>query len=100
MDDGVEDGVELGCGWGPTVEHWLAQKAVSWCSQKHRSMHVVQLAQAGAREHPVVTPPVAPAEPNGFDESGSSLEPPPAEQPASATQSKATKCRRSAMGTV
>jgi hypothetical protein len=101
LDVGVDDGSVLGLGaGGPTVAHWFAQSAVSWCSQKQRSMQVAQLAQAGALEQPGVKPFAVPAVPTGFDEKGSSLEPPLAEHPASATKPGTSRCRRSAIRTV
>lgn len=97
--DGCADGVPLGGGaGGPTVVHWFAQKAVSWCSQKHRSMHVAQLPQAGAWEHPGARPFAMPADPEGPDEgSWPSLEPPPAEQPTIATRTGLTNSRMRAI---
>jgi hypothetical protein len=102
--DGGADGVVLGCGAGwPTVVHCFAQKAVSWCSQKHRSMQVTQLAHAGICEQPGASPFGAPAPAAGPDENGSlpSLDPPPAEHPTMATRvAGMTKCRMRAIRTV
>jgi hypothetical protein len=59
-------------------------------------MHVTQLAQAGAWVHPGVKLLGAPAVPETL-EKGSSLDPPPAEHPASATPTAGAKYRWSAI---